>query len=87
MKESFVAADENYASHGTISLMPPFFLPVFGCRSTPLKMVLENSASVVESMIRSCFIHSSVSPRRAVLWKNVFVIVIQVPIHFFKELL
>ena len=72
MNESFVAADVNCTSQGTPSLacitawtlMPPFFLPVFGCRPTPLKMALENKLTVVESMIRSRFIHSSVPLRR-----------------------
>ena len=67
MKESLVAADVNLTSHGTPSLacmtewtfMPPFFLPVLGCRPTPLKIALENSEMVVESMILRRFIHSS----------------------------
>ena len=72
MNESFVAADVNCTSQGTPSLacitawtlMPPFFLPVFGWRPTPLKMALENRLTVVESMMRSRFIHSSVPLRR-----------------------
>ena len=43
---------------------PPFFLPVWGCRPTPLKMAFENSEMVVESIMRNRFIHSSVPPRR-----------------------
>lgn len=72
MNESLVAAEVNCTSQGTPSLacitectlMPPFFFPVLGCRPTPLKMALENSVMVVESMILSCFIHSSVPLRR-----------------------
>jgi hypothetical protein len=72
MNESFVAAEVNCTSQGTPSLacitectlIPPFFLPVLGCRPTPLKIALENSVMVVESMILSCFIHSSVPLRR-----------------------
>ena len=49
MKESLVAEDVNFTSHGTPSLacmtewtfMPPFFLPGLGCRPTPLNMALE----------------------------------------------
>lgn len=60
MKLSFVAADVNFMSDGTPSLawmfactfIPPFFLPVFGLRPTPLKSRLENNDMVVESMIR-----------------------------------
>ena len=59
MKLSFVAADVNFMSDGTPSLawmfvctfIPPFFLPVFGLRPTPLKSRLENNDMVVESMI------------------------------------
>ena len=35
------------------TLIPPFFFPVFGWRPTPLKITLENSVIVVESMILS----------------------------------
>lgn len=59
MKLSWVAADVNLTSVGipevvsmmVCALMPPFFPPVFGCRPTPLKMRLENSEMVVESMM------------------------------------
>ena len=59
MKLSLVAADVKRMSDGTPSLacmlawtfMPPFFLPVFGCRPTPLKSRSEKSVMVVESMI------------------------------------
>ena len=72
MNESLVAAEVNCTSQGTPSLacitectlMPPFFFPVLGCLPTPLKIALENSVIVVESMILSHFIHSSVPLRR-----------------------
>ena len=72
MNESLVAAEVNCTSQGTPSLacitectlMPPFFFPVMGCLPTPLKIALENSVIVVESMILSRFIHSSVPLRR-----------------------
>ena len=59
MKESLMAAEVNFMSEGTPSLawitvctlIPPFFLPVLGCRPTPLKSRFENSVMVVESMI------------------------------------
>ena len=71
MKESLVAAEVNCTSQGTPSLacitectlIPPFFFPVLGCRPTPLKIALENNVIVVESIILSCFIHSSVPLR------------------------
>lgn len=37
--------------HVTCTFIPPFFLPVFGLRPTPLKSRLENNDMVVESMI------------------------------------
>ena len=72
MNESLVAAEVNCTSQGTPSLacitectlMPPFFFPVLGCLPTPLKIALENSVIVVELMILSRFIHSSVPLRR-----------------------
>ena len=72
MNESLVAAEVNCTSQGTPSLacitectlMPPFFFPILGCLPTPLKIALENSVIVVESMILSRFIHSSVPLRR-----------------------
>lgn len=65
MKLSFVAADVNFMSEGTPSLacmivwalIPPFFFPVLGCLSTPLKRRLENSDMVVESIICSLLNH------------------------------
>ena len=72
MKESFVAADVNCTSHGTPSLaymtewtfIPPFFLPVFGCLPTPLKIALENNVMVVESTVLSRLIQPSEPLRR-----------------------
>ena len=71
MKESLVAAEVNCTSQGTPSLAcitevyldTSFFFPVLGCRPTPLKIALENNVIVVESIILSCFIHSSVPLR------------------------
>lgn len=65
MNESFVAADVNRISDGTPSLawitvctlIPPFFLPLLGCRPTPLKNRLENKVMVMESIICKRFIH------------------------------
>lgn len=59
MNESFVAAEVNLISDGTPSLacmtvctlIPPFFLPVFGWRPTPLNIRFENRVIVVESII------------------------------------
>ena len=68
MKESLVAADVNFMSEGTPSLawmtvctlIPPFFFPVLGCLPAPLKIRLEKSVMVVESIIWSLFIHLGV---------------------------
>ena len=72
MKLSLVAAEVKRMSDGTPSLawmlawtlIPPFFFPVFGCRPTPLKMRLENSVMVVESMICSRLSHAGTCLRR-----------------------
>ena len=72
MNESLVAAEVNCTSQGTPSLacmteytfIPPFFLPVLGCRPTPLKIAFENSEMVAESIILSRLIHSSAPLRR-----------------------
>ena len=61
MKQSFVAAEVYLMSEGTPSfacmlactLILPFFLPVLGCRPTPLKIKLEKSVIVVASIIWS----------------------------------
>ena len=72
MKLSFVAAEVNLTSQGSFSfanmtvctLMPPFFLPVFGGRPAPLKISFEKRDMVVESMIIRCNIHASVPLRQ-----------------------
>ena len=73
MKESLVAAEVNRTSQGTPSLAcmtevyfdaTPSSFRSWDVGRHPLKMALENSEMVVESMIRSCFIHSSVPLRR-----------------------
>lgn len=64
MKLSFVAADVNLTSEGmplfawmfVWTLIPLFFFPVFGWRPTPLKSMLENKVTVVESIICSLII-------------------------------
>jgi len=65
MKWSCVVAEVNLTSDSTPSLaammewtlMPPFFLPVLGLRPAPLKIALEKSVTVVESIICSRFSH------------------------------
>ena len=72
MNESLEATEENCTSQETPSLacitgstlILPFFFPVLGCLSTPLKIALENSEMVEESMILSSFIHFLVPLRR-----------------------
>ena len=54
MKESLMAAEVNFMSEGTPSLawitvctlIPPFFLPVLGCRPTPLKSRFEMNPAI-----------------------------------------
>ena len=77
MKLSWVAAEVNLMSPGTPSFalmtvwtfMPPFFFPIFGSLPTPLKTRLENSVTVVESMILSRPSHPG-SPLRRLSGKS-----------------
>ena len=52
-RHAFIGMD--YRVHLYATFMPPFFFPALGCLPTPLKITLENSEIVVESMMRRSF--------------------------------